>query len=174
MMTRLLYIPLLLLPLVGQTQVYKSLDADGRPVYTDRPIENSTKLDVPLGADAAPNSVPSSSPDWPADSGFLGSYSSFEIVSPEDNATLRNPERELRLSLLLTPPLQEGHRLRVQVDGVDVEGDLGKRTQLRLTGLALGSHRVQAQVIDDAGTPVAATSLINVHIRPPLAEGAPP
>ncbi len=173
-MTRLLFIPLLLLPLAGQAQVYKSLDADGRPIYTDRPIENSTKLDVPLVMDAEPTTVSPPSPDWPADSGFLGSYSSFEIVSPEDNTTLRNPEREVQLSLLLTPPLQDGHRLRVQVDGVDVEGDLGKRTQIRFTGLALGSHRLQAQVTDDAGILVAATPLINVHIRAPLAEGAPP
>ena len=173
-MTRLLFVPLLLLPLASQAQVYKSVDADGRPIYTDRPIDNSTKLDVPLVTDAEPTTVSPPSPDWPADSGFLGSYSSFEIVSPEDNTTLRNPEREVQLSLLLTPPLQEGHRLRVQVDGVDVEGDLGKRTQIRLTGLALGSHRLQAQVTDDAGILVAATPLINVHIRAPLADGAPP
>jgi len=173
-MTRLLYISLLLLPLAGQAQVYKSLDADGRPVYTDRPIENSTKLDLPLGTDAEPTTLPSSSPGWPADSGFLGSYSSFEIVSPEDNATVRNQEREIQLSLLLSPPLQDDHHLRVQVDGVNVEGDLGNRTQIRLTGLALGSHRLQAQVVDDAGALVAATPLINAHIRAPLVEGTVP
>ena len=173
-MTRLLLLPLLFLPLAGQAQVSKSLDAAGGPIYTDRPIENSTKLDVPLVThDVSPEAAPSGA-DWPADSGFLGSYSSFEIVSPEDNATLRNPEREVQLSLLLTPPLQASHRLRVQVDGVDVEGELGKRTQLRLSGLALGSHRLQAQVLDDAGILVAATPLINVHIRPPLPEGSPP
>ena len=173
-MMRRLSIPLLLLPLAASAQVYKSVDADGRLIYTDRPIENSTKLDLPLATDAAPTDATPPSADWPADSGFLGSYSSFEIVSPADDTTVQNPARELALSLLLTPPLQDGHRLRVQVDGVDVEGDLGKRTQIRLTGLALGSHRIQAQVTDGVGTLVAATPLINVHIRFPVADGAPP
>jgi hypothetical protein len=78
------------------------------------------------------------------------------------------------VSILLDPPLQDDHRLRVAVDGVDAEGDLGKRTQIRLGGLSFGSHRVQARIEDDVAVVVAATPLINVHVRPPLPEGALP
>jgi hypothetical protein len=44
--------------------------------------------------------------------------------------------------------------------------------QVRLKGLAPGSHRIQAQGAGDAYTPVAATPLINVQVRPsPITEG---
>ncbi|MGB5737110.1 MAG: DUF4124 domain-containing protein [Thiohalocapsa sp.] len=156
----------MLLPLTAVAQVYRSVDAEGRAVYTDRPVENSTKLDLPLVGGVEPVEGPTAGLGWPEDAGFRGSYSEFSIVSPEDNAIVTNADGEIRLSLLLTPPLQPGHRLRVGVDGIDAVGDLGRQMQVRLKGLAPGSHRIQAQVSDDAGTSVAATPLIDVHVRP--------
>jgi hypothetical protein len=167
----LLPILLLLFSSIATAEVYKSVGPDGRAIYTDRPIENSTKLDVSSTPVAAPSAE---SESQGGEGGFVGPYTSFEIASPRDNTTVRNDMREIDVSILLDPPLQDDHRLRVEVDGVDAEGDLGKRTQIRLGGLSFGSHRVQARIEDDAAAVVAATPLINVHVRPPLPEGALP
>jgi hypothetical protein len=170
---RLLLILLVLLSSAATAEVYKSVGSDGRAIYTDRPIENATKLDLSSPPETPP--VPSPEPSARAgEQGFVGPYTSFEIASPQDNTTLRNEAREIDVSILLDPPLQDDHRLRVEVDGVDAEGDLGKRTQIRLSGLSFGSHRVQARIEDDADGVVAATPLINVHVRQPLPEAVLP
>ncbi|MGB5833198.1 MAG: DUF4124 domain-containing protein [Thiohalocapsa sp.] len=162
-----LTIILLVLSSIVTAEVYKSVGPDGRPVFTDRPIQNAIKLELPVGAEPE-QTKPIGEPDSYVEHGYLGPYTAFEIADPDDDTTLRNDDREIQVSLLLSPPLIEGHRLRVDVDGVSAEGDLGKGTQVRLNGLALGSHRIQAMVEDDSGAVVAATPLINVHIRPAL------
>ena len=167
----LLPIVLLLFSSIATADVYKSVGPDGRAIYTDRPIENSTRLEV----SAPPVAPPPSKRDGATnDRGFVGPYSSFEIASPLDNTTLRSERRDLQVSILLAPPLQESHLLRIEVDGVGVQGELGKGTQLRLEGLSLGSHRLQARIEDDTGVVIASTPLINVHVRPPLPEGSLP
>jgi hypothetical protein len=168
---RVLFILPVLLSSVATAEVYKSVGSDGRAIYTDRPIENATKLDLSLTPAPSPSPEPS---NQPSEGGFVGPYTSFEIASPLDNTTVRNETREIDVSILLDPPLQDDHRLRVEVDGVDAEGDLGKRTQIRLGGLPFGSHRVQARIEDDADGVVAATPLINVHVRQPLPEAVLP
>jgi hypothetical protein len=162
---------LLLISSIATADVYKSVGPDGRAIYTDRPIENATKLDLSLTPAPSPSPEPS---NQPSEGGFVGPYTSFEIASPLDNTTVRNETREIDVSILLDPPLQDDHRLRVEVDGVDAEGDLGKRTQIRLGGLPFGSHRVQARIEDDGDAVVAATPLINVHVRPQVPETALP
>jgi len=162
---------LLLFSSIVTAEVYKSVGPDGRAIYTDRPIENATKLELSPATLPPPSPEPKSETD---EGGFLGPYTAFEILSPQDNTTLRNDTRAIDVSLLLDPPLQEDHRLRVAVDDVDAEGDLGKRTQIRLGGLSFGSHRVQARIEDNANGVVAATPLVNFHVRPALPEGELP
>jgi len=168
---RPLLLPLCFFCAAPLAQVYKSIGPDGRVVYGDRPVEDATRLDVPL-------TRPSSGPEAPsavnASGALLGPYDAFEIASPEDNVTVRSDDREVPVSLLLSPPLQQGHQLQLQVNGVDIQGGPGTDTQLRLSGLPLGSHRLQAQVVDDSGAVVARTAVVNVHIRNPLPEGALP
>jgi hypothetical protein len=165
---------LVLLPTVLAAEVYRSIGPDGRPVFTDRPVPNATKLDLPAATPRTAPNAASSTPVQGDSTGFPGPYTEFEIVTPADNTTIRSAVGELQIGVLLDPPLQDGHHLAVEIDGASASGDLGNRTQFQLTGLTLGSHSVQAQVADDTGAAVAATPVINVHVRPPLPEGAPP
>lgn len=166
----------LLLALPVSAQVYRGIGPDGRPFYSDRPIPDGTAVELPGVKPTAP--ADADQPPTDADKadqalGFRGSYDEFEMLSPTEGVTIRDLEGRLKISLLLAPALKEGQRVAVQVDGVAAGGE-GTGLQLELKGLALGSHRVQALVVDDAGVPVAATATVNVHVRPPLPEGAMP
>ncbi|ESQ13758.1 MAG TPA: DUF4124 domain-containing protein [Chromatiaceae bacterium] len=169
---RILFFSLLVFPFTATAEVYKSVDADGNVIYSDRLIENSVPVDIARDADSS-----SPQPDTPGDltqGGFPGPYHAFEIANPQNNATVQNEQREIQLSLLLDPALQDNHRLNVEVNGVKIEGDLGKDTQMRLNGIPLGSHRIQVVVEDENGAVVAATPVINIHVRRPLPDGSPP
>jgi hypothetical protein len=164
---------LLVLALPASAQVYKSVGPNGRPIYTDRPLPDAQALFVPMHRrDPAPTATDPGTP--PTERGFLGAYDAFAIVAPDEGATIRNADGVVGVSLLLDPPLREGHRLSLDVDGVAAAGDLGARTQLQLQGVTVGSHRLMAVIRDESGTVVASTPLVNFHFRAPLPPGSLP
>jgi len=163
---------LFLISIPAAGQVYKGTDSDGRPLYTDRPLPDTTPLALPARPQAS-----SDQPDpegASTENGFVGPYQSFEIVAPEAGATIRDAEGRVAVSLLVDPPVQSAHRLSVEVDGVPATGDLEDRTQLELSGLGLGSHQLQVRLLDESEAVVAATPVIHIHIRQPLPEGSLP
>lgn len=162
---------LLIVAPTAPAQVYKGVDADGRPIYTDRPLPDAAPVRLPPSA-PGPQTP---SPEQPAaDQGFLGPYAAFEIASPADGATVRSADGGLDVSLLVDPPVQADHRLQLEVDGMTASGDLGAGTQLQLSGVSSGSHRLRAIIVDAAGDVVAQTPVAHVHLRPPSSENGRP
>ncbi|MCF7983698.1 MAG: DUF4124 domain-containing protein [Thiohalocapsa sp.] len=160
-------IALLLLPSLISAQVYKGTGPDGTTIYSDRPLSNAEVLEVSPSGDRAEMAEPSID----ADSGL---YSEFAIAAPADQTILRTPDATLELSLSLQPALRPDHRLVLLVDGVAVPGDVGQGTQMRLSGLTLGTRRLQARILDEAGTVVAQSAVVEVHVRPAVGDALLP
>jgi hypothetical protein len=171
---RAILIVLLGMALHAHAQVFRSVGPDGRPVFSDRPLPNAEQLDLPLSATEPSDSQSAADPIPAASAGFLGPYDMLEIVAPENEHRSRDPKRELPLSLALSPPLMEGHRLVVEVDGMAAEGDLPNSTQILLRDLSLGTHRIRALIQDAEAATVAATPAIQVHLLAPLPATARP
>lgn len=169
-MRPLLALILALIAASAGAEVYRWVDSEGRVQFSDRPVTGAEP--VPL---QAPRPEPTPEPEAaprPA-GGDTGPYASFEVVTPEPNATVRDAEGKVQISLLLEPSLAEGHRLRVLVNGQAPEGE-GPGTQMVIQGLPFGSHRLQAEVLDELGVPIAYTAPIDFHLRKPLPETALP
>jgi hypothetical protein len=160
-MRRILITMPLLIPVLAAGQVYKWVDASGKVHYSDRPVSGAETIGVPLKKAQPPQ-------DGKATAGQAspGPYAQFEILTPEDNVTLQDAEGTVQIGLLLDPALMDGHRLQVLTDGTPVTGDV-PGTQLRISGLPLGSHQLQAQILDGAGIPVASSSVVHFHLRKP-------
>lgn len=166
-------LPILLLACLSGTvsaQVYRWVDPQGQTHYSDRPVPGSDRVSVRSGMATAEEALPSTS--GPV-AGVFGPYSSFEIVSPETNQTLRLEAPAVPFSLLLEPPLMAGHRLEVLVDGVPIQVDQPIGTQFSLGGLSYGSHVAEAHVLDPAGI-VARSAPVSFHLRKPLDPGVIP
>jgi hypothetical protein len=159
-MRRFLLTLSLLIPALAAGQVYKWIDTDGKVHYADRPVAGVEALGVPVQKSPPPQSKPIPGQASP------GPYTQFEIVAPTDNETLRDAEGNVQVGLLLNPALMEGHRLQILTDGAPASGDV-PGTQLRISGLPLGSHQLQAQIIDAGGIPIASSSIVHVHLRKP-------
>jgi hypothetical protein len=170
---RVILIVLLGMALHAHAQVFRSIGPDGRPVFTDRPLHNAEQLDLPQSA-TEPSAQSAAEPVPAAHAGFLGPYDMLEIVAPENEHRSRDPKREVPLSLALSPPLMEGHRLVVEVDGMVAEGNLPNPTQILLRDLSLGTHRIRALIQDAEAATVAATPAIQVHLLAPLPDTAQP
>jgi len=165
MRTRLLpLLPLLiLLPGLALGEVYKWTDASGRVQYSDRPIQGAQPVPVPTKK-ASPAEAETTQAAAP---GQLGPYTQLEIVTPEPNATVRDAEGRLELGLLLEPAPMEGHRIQILLDGTPIPGQV-PGTQIILNGVRVGSHQVQARILDLLDKVVASSAVINFHMRKPL------
>ncbi len=159
-MRRILIALTLLVPAVVASQVYRWIDADGKTHYSDRPVAGAEALGIPVKTP-----LPLQEKAAPAQSS-PGPYIQFEIVAPADNSTVRDPEGNVTLGLVLEPQLMEGHRLQILTDGAPASGDI-PGTQLRLSGLPLGSHQIQARIIDAGGTAIASSSVVRFHLLKP-------
>jgi hypothetical protein len=150
----------------SQAQVYRSLDPDGGVSFSDRPTANAVEVPVPV----APVRQDAETEDQNADPDRAdpGPYDRFDIVAPENDTTSHHPEGNVRVSMVVSPPLMEGHRLSMKIDGVAAVGDLPNPAQAELRGLSVGTHNIQSVIVDAEGTEVAKTGTVYIHLLPPL------
>lgn len=150
--------------------VYRWVDSDGSTHFSDRPAAGATKVDR---ADSGAVAVGSDRSPVPPDGRYLGDYTAFEIVAPEGNQTLRQDSADIVVSLTIDPPISDGHRMELVLDGVAIASDKGG-TQLVLNGVAYGSHRLVARVLDQNGLIAARSDAVDFHLRKPLPPGVLP
>jgi hypothetical protein len=103
-------------------EVYKWVDDDGVIHFSDRPREGAEIIELgdytrPTGARIyrAPAAMPE--PPEPAPVEEPVRYDRLVVSSPAAEQTLWNIEGVLSVSLALSPGLQNGHQVRVYIDG---------------------------------------------------------
>lgn len=172
---RVWWLLLLLLTPLATADVYKTVDKDGRTVYTDKPkTENAEKIElreintVP-GAQPLPNSAPAVSVDSrPAQIDYR-----IEIVSPRSDVTIPVGQRDLGIAAVLQPALQEGHLLVYFMNG-----ELLEETTLNniiVKDVPRGTHTLVVEAIDVNGQSLGTSPPVIVNvIRPNIKKNAPP
>jgi len=167
----LIALALSLLPLTASSGFYKWQGPDGQTYYSDRPVPGAE----PLGIKAEPtNPAPDGpAPDAPDTQGDPGPYEDFQVLVPESNQTLRDPEGKVDVSLLVNPALDEEARLEILLDGQPVAGTT-QQLQLQLRGVIVGTHRLQARILNSSGEVVASSPAVSFHMRKALPEDATP
>ena len=169
-MIRILLVLIFFMSTGASAQVFKWVDADGRTQFSDRREPDAQaiglKLPKPTAADPTiPSAGAASKP---------GPYTAFEILSPETNKTLRQPDDTVAVSLLLDPPLLEGHKIELVLDDVAIPVEKSAGTQLILQGVSFGSHRAYAQIRAPQGAVIANTPIVTFHLRKPIPPGVLP
>ena len=89
-------------------------------------------------------------PEGPANGVGAEPYTQALIVSPANDSAVRSNAGRLTVRARVDPPLREGHRLQLLLDGVPL-GVEGQTSTFELDNIDRGTHSLQLQVIDDAG-----------------------
>ncbi|WP_136065482.1 DUF4124 domain-containing protein [Modicisalibacter radicis] len=143
----------------GAASVYRTTDAQGNVVFTDKPVDNAERVDLePLTVvpsaqiEAAPARTPRAEP---ADSRGVGQpfmpYSTFRIAEPEDGQTLpTGAAGNVQVQLAIEPALREDHKVRLLLDGAISQSALHSRAFM-LTNLYRGEHTLVAELLDAEG-----------------------
>lgn len=149
--------------------ICKTVDADGVVTYSELPAaECPQKVDLPDYSRYTPRPLPASieddsSPDTASEEAFAG-YREIAIVEPEQDGTVRDNEGKVMVSITLEPPLQDGHRVRVYIDGQPVPGSFDG-TAIELRGVERGTHQLLAEVLDATGSSMARSDRVSFTMR---------
>src|ERR1700693_637966 len=106
-----------LLPAVACADaVYECHDKDG-PVFSDTPCPGAERINLPppnvIDVSPPPAQQAVSQPTAPA-------YTAFVILSPENGGTDHTNTGRFRVSLALTPALQDGNAISISLDGTQL------------------------------------------------------
>jgi hypothetical protein len=145
-------------------KVYKWVDEEGNVQYGDRPVEGAETVKVPKSNTFTPPPIPEEEEPGAGTADTDGSYTTFSIAEPENDATIRSNEGTLSISFFMEPLLQEGHKIVVYINGQRMKGE-HTTTRLSLTRLERGTHTLKADVIDEEGTTRASAKPVTIHMR---------
>jgi len=119
--------------------VYRVVDAQGNITYTDAPEAGKRKeeIEVPrINLQPALTPTPNPTPA-PADA---IKYQA-KILSPANDSTIPPGQLSVAVAVELKPALQQGHRVRVMLDG-KAQGKPSTRTAFQLSKLVRGTHQL--------------------------------
>lgn len=140
--------------------VYRTTDANGNPMFSDRPVgQDAVVVEIgPINTISAP---PPTRHDEgrarPGDNIAFG-YRLLKISSPKDGATLRDPRKPLPVEVRILPALRSGDKIQLLDNGAVLSGRV-------LDAPQRGLHVLRAQVLDEAGKVVMRSPSISVHVH---------
>lgn len=87
----------------------------------------------------------------------------IKISSPADQQTVRNNIGSLQVSASLSAPLAPDQMIRLLIDNIPIVSQ--KQPIFSLTGVLVGEHTIQVQVIDKSGKVLASSQSITVYMH---------
>lgn len=172
---RIWWLLLVLLAPLAVAEVYKTVDKDGRTIYTDKPTSDKAEkvelreINTVPGAQPLPESTPASS----FDTRQAQLDYQIQIVSPRSDVTIPVGQRDLAIAASVNPPLRQDHLLVYFMNG-----ELLEETTLNnviVKDVPRGTHTLVVEAIDANGQSLGTSPPVIVNvIRPVIKKSAPP
>ena len=154
------------LPLASQAAIYKWRDKQGNVHFTDQPRDGAEKVNIPEAQTFTPPPIQKPQPTSQDKTVAPRSYKSITINQPENDATIRNNQGLVAVSVSLDPALMKGDRVVLVYDGQKV-GEPQATTSFSLDGVYRGTHTVSVQIVDSAGKVIGESSEVTFHMHRP-------
>jgi hypothetical protein len=134
-------------------KIYKTLDENGNPVYSDVAPENAQQVDVdkpqtyPAKSYAEDYSKFTPAKEDDAARASNAAYSVMKITSPEADESIRNNAGNVKITFQLSPGPKPGHKLELLMDG-KVVTDIASPAPILLRNVDRGTHQVKLEAIE--------------------------
>ena len=144
--------------------VYKRVNPDGSVEFTDVPEEIGEKpIEVAPSSSYSPPPQPQSTASEPAVKETEFSYESVSITGPANDATIRDNEGNISISVESKPGLRKDHHYLLKMDGKPV-GEGSSRT-FSLNNVDRGSHNFIVQILDQDKKVLIESKSVVVHLH---------
>lgn len=170
-MSRLLLLVLLALPLAGAAQtVYRTTDAQGNTVFTDKPPPGATAtqpVEIPPTNTSTPTKMPATPAQAaaPVEEPEEETYS-VAIVDPVNETSIPMGPGSFSVSANVDPALAPGYRLQLSIDGTP-HGGPQVDASWQLMYVYRGRHDLTVSVVDSANAVVAVSNPVTVYVHRP-------
>jgi hypothetical protein len=179
-MSRLLLIAVLLVPLTGLAEIYRSTDAEGNVVFTDTPPPNGSETNrvelKRINTVEPPPAItppPGTEATDPAAETAVAAYT-VKITSPAPETSFPMGPGNFSVSVQVDPPLKKYEGLQLFMDGAPW-GAPQRDNMWDLTNVFRGQHDLTVGVIDNAGKTLVMSEPVRVYVhRPSINFNKPP
>jgi hypothetical protein len=146
-------------------EIYRWTDETGTVIYSDQPRQGAEAVKLPGITSYSGPSVPKTTrqaDSKPEEQEEFTKYSSFEISSPADDATVRENTGRVEVTLSLTPALEKGDSVVYELDGAQfkVEG-----VAHAFTNVDRGTHTLKAFIVNAKGQAVTSVVSTTFHLK---------
>ena len=166
----LLLATLLLFPLLGTAQIYKTIDAEGNVSYSDTPPVSGPSEQVKL---RETNSTPAPEMAAPAESNTDSAQEpeeaegySVSIASPANETTIPMGPGNVSISASVEPELSEGALLQLYVDG-SPSGNPQSSSSWTLTNVFRGAHDLKVAVVSNRNDLLTESESVRIAVLRP-------
>lgn len=155
-------------------EIYKTVDDDGKVIFSDSPKGKSAKpVDLPpVNTQPATRITIKLSPpkdDEKEEESESGDYS-ITMTAPGNETTVTMGQLTLASQVSLTPALQDDHRIQFYLDG-DKRGVASKASSYVYKDLFRGTHTIHAAVVDKKGKVLTQSKAITIYVHRPRVQG---
>ena len=163
-----------------ETRIYKSIAEDGSTVFTDQPAPDATEVKpAPLNVMDSPATqptvvaVPRTPLPIPAIEEIpVALIDSVVIEHPLDDQTFVDPQEQILVEFSTAPAssLPVGLTANVWLD--DTLVGAGSSYQMSVDVPERGTHQLQVQLVDEAGSVIVESDVIEIHVKQHVAGSA--
>ena len=174
-MHRSLIFLLLLIALPAAAQIYKYIDANGNPAYSNQPPDGTPSETVQLpplnSVDTKKPAAQQNSPITSANEGQSSdAYGVLTLSDLPTDEALRANNGTFTIGVQLQPRLQPGHLLQLVLDG-NAYGQPSNVPRLQVVNIDRGEHSLAVRVINDQQiiqqSPTVTITVQRVHLGKP-------
>ncbi len=170
----LILLTLLAAGTAGAVPVWKWVDENGVPHYTDHPVPGAQRIEL-TGVPTVPalktpetqQAAPAAAPPGGSEAGQAAQTQSGQhvaLVKPEPNETLWNIGATLTVQVTVEPPLRPGQHVDVFLDGTRVNVG-ATATQFTVPNVYRGVHTLQVVVVSPEGQDVARSGSVQFTVQ---------
>lgn len=159
---RLIFIALFaLLATTSMAEVYRSVDENGNPVFTDQPGPDAELVELeelqtikPPPVEGFKYTPPPAEPK--------ARYSELNIVSPQHDVAIRDNGGNVNVKVLSAPRVRGSDSLILYLDGKEtIMGNTGTKS---FTALDRGSHQLRAVIKNTEGRILISSPSVTFHL----------
>lgn len=173
-MIRLLLIAVLLYPVTGTAEIYRSTDAQGNVVFTDTPPPNgseSNRVELkPLNTVSPPPAIatPATPDNAGKDSATTADATTYtvSITSPAPETSFPMGPGNFSVTVKVSPALGKYDGLQLFIDGTP-SGGPQRDAVWDLTNVFRGQHDLTVGVVSKAGKTLTMSAPVRVYVHRP-------
>ena len=148
-------------------KIYTWIDANGDRVYSSTPRKGAKEMTI---KESTSYSEPEPVSGWQdakikvVDESAVDVYDRLGILSPANDATVRDNNGNFQVAAEISPSLKADHWLRLTINGSPV-GNLSRSPIFSLTNIDRGSHILRIDVVSGDGKVIKSSKPSTVHLH---------